>query len=234
MMNCIIIEDQLSAQRILKKYIADVGSLNLVGVYSDALEAINELDAKNVDLIFLDIHLPKLSGMDFLRSLKDPPQVVLTTAFQEFALEGYELDVVDYLLKPFSFHRFVKAVAKVQQAEETNPPQAAQSKAAPMEEIFVRSGYDHIRISISEIDFLRTDNDYTEIHLSSKRILSAEPLKTWEERLSSMQFPRIHRSFMVNVAKVRRISGNRLILLDGTELPIGRVYKNSFMDRYTS
>src|SRR5680860_1306938 len=112
-MDCIIIEDQAPARRILEKYIADIGTLNLQGAFTDALQAIEFLRENQVDLIFLDIHLPKISGIDFLKSLSHPPQIILTTAFQDYALEGYELDVVDYLLKPFSFQRFVKAVSKV-------------------------------------------------------------------------------------------------------------------------
>lgn len=232
MMSCIIIEDQLPAQRILKKYIEDVGSLELVGTYSDALQAMEALKTGDIELMFLDIHLPKLSGMDFLRSLKDPPQVILTTAFQEFALEGYELNVVDYLLKPYSFQRFVKAVAKVRKKEVPTQKQDGTSEEGPSNEIFLRSGYDHIRIAISDINYLRTDNDYTEVHLDNKRHLSAEPLKDWEGRLDPKSFARVHRSYMVNVAKVQRVSGNRLFLQDGTEVPIGRAYKSDFTDRF--
>src|SRR5690554_6127097 len=113
-MKCIIIEDQLPAQRILKKYILDFEALQLEAVFNNALEAIEFLKSNEVDLMFLDIHLPKISGIDFLKSLNQPPQVIFTTAFSEFALEGYELNVVDYLLKPFSFQRFVQAVSKVE------------------------------------------------------------------------------------------------------------------------
>ncbi|MFT5167549.1 MAG: two-component SAPR family response regulator, partial [Saprospiraceae bacterium] len=112
-MNCIIIEDQPPAQRILKKYINDIGSLNLIATFSDALQAMEFLKTEEVDLVFLDIHLPKISGIDFLKTMTNPPNVILTTAFSEYALESYEFNVVDYLLKPFSFQRFVKAVSKV-------------------------------------------------------------------------------------------------------------------------
>ena len=113
MINCIIIEDQLPAQRILKKYIEDVDSLHLAGVYSNAILALDSLKFSEIDLIFLDIHLPKISGIDFLKSISNPPKIILTTAFSDYALESYELAVADYLLKPFSFQRFVKAVSKV-------------------------------------------------------------------------------------------------------------------------
>ncbi|MGB5228874.1 MAG: response regulator, partial [Eudoraea sp.] len=112
-MNCIIIEDQPPAQRILKKFIEDIGSLQLKGVFSDAIQAMEFLKTNSVDLMFLDIHLPKISGIDFLRTMPNPPFVILTTAFSDYALESYDLNVVDYLLKPFSFQRFVKAVSKI-------------------------------------------------------------------------------------------------------------------------
>ena len=111
-MDCIIIEDQAPARRILEKYISDIGTLQLKAAFTDALSALDFLRNEKIDLIFLDIHLPKMSGIDFLKSLSHPPRIILTTAFQDYALEGYELDVVDYLLKPFSFQRFVKAVTK--------------------------------------------------------------------------------------------------------------------------
>ena len=135
MINCIVIEDQLPAQRILKKFIEDVGSLHLVGVYSNAILAIDTLKSSEIDLIFLDIHLPKLSGIDFLKSISNPPKVILTTAFSEYALESYELAVVDYLLKPFSFQRFIKAVSKVTESR-THPTNLNS-------DIFIKSGYEH-------------------------------------------------------------------------------------------
>jgi DNA-binding LytR/AlgR family response regulator len=122
MMHCIIIEDQPPAQRVLKKFIADMGQMELLGTFTDALQALEFLKANRVDLIFLDIHLPKISGIDFLKTLQTRPHVILTTAFPDYALESYEYDVVDYLLKPFSFERFVQAVAKVQTDRKQGAP----------------------------------------------------------------------------------------------------------------
>ena len=139
-MNCIIIEDQPPAQRILKKFIEDIGSLQLKGVFSDAIQAMEFLKTNSVDLMFLDIHLPKISGIDFLRTMPNPPYVILTTAFSDYALESYELNVVDYLLKPFSFQRFVKAVSKIpstnglKHSEETHSHNPENRK-----EIFIKS-----------------------------------------------------------------------------------------------
>ena len=232
-MNCIIIEDQMPAQRILKKYIEDIGSLNLVGTYTDALEAIEVLNSKKIDVMFLDIHLPKLSGIDFLKTLNNPPQVILTTAFQEYALEGYELNVVDYLLKPFSFQRFVKAVSKISKPEDAIVSKKTIEPNEVTQEVYIKSGYDHIRVLTDDIIYLKSDSDYTEIHLKDKKLLSSESLRYWEDTLSQKKFMRIHKSYMFNTCKILKISGNQVFLEDDIIIPIGRAYKNDFMKRFT-
>lgn len=219
-MNCIIIEDQPPAQRILKKYISEVASLQLEGVFSDTLQAMDCLKTQPIELMFLDIHLPKISGIDFLKSLAHPPQVILTTAFPNYALESYELNVVDYLLKPFSFQRFVKAIAKVPTATlSTTPPK----------EIFIKSGYEYIKICLEDILYLKSDSDYTEIHLSDKKYLSSESLNHWLQVLAAFPFQRIHKSYIVHASKIEKIAGNRVFLAPNHVLPIGRVYKEDFM-----
>lgn len=165
MINCLIIEDQLPAQRILTKYIADTTSLQLIGTCTNAIEALESIKSQNVDLIFLDIHLPKLSGIDFLKSLTHPPQVILTTAFSDYALESYDLDVVDYLLKPFSFQRFLKAISKVEKPNNGKIIQAESERSSIEEDIYIKSGYDYIRIALDDIIFIMSDTDYTEVHL---------------------------------------------------------------------
>ena len=228
-MNCIIIEDQPPAQRILKKFIEDLGSLELLGTFSDAIQAMSFLKVEKVDLIFLDIHLPKLSGLDFLKSLLHPPHVILTTAFPDYALESYDLNVVDYLLKPFSFQRFVKAVAKIPIDEsehgvgvESNSPQ----------EIFIKSGYEHIKVSVAEILFIKSDSDYTEIHLSQKKLLSQESLKHWAITLGESLFTRVHKSYLINSSRVEKVSGNQIYLEGENIIPIGRAYKEGFVNRF--
>lgn len=227
-MNCLIIEDQPPAQRILKKYIEDLGTLNLVGVFGDPLKARIYLQENPVDLIFLDINLPKISGISFLKSLPLKPQVILTTAYSEYALEGYELDVVDYLLKPFSFERFLKAVSKVR------IPKNLEILTSPVQkkEHFIKIGYDHIRISFEEIVYLAADGDYCEIHLKDKKHLSSETLKKWIEMLEGWDFFRVHKSFVVNIHQIERVSGNTLYLYNGTQLPLGRAFKDEFMEKF--
>lgn len=226
-MNCIIIEDQPPAQRILKRYIEDIGSLKLEATFTDAVQAITFLQNKKVDLIFLDIHLPKMSGMDFLRALPNAPHVVLTTAFPDFALESYEYNVVDYLLKPFSFQRFVKAIAKIP-VQKSNAISEKEEKTAP-KELFIKSGYEHIKIPTDSILYIQSDADYTEITTENKKYLSSESLKYWSEKLNTKQFYRIHKSFIVNTTYIYKISGGQLFLNNGDKLSIGRAYKEQFL-----
>lgn len=229
-MNCIIIEDQPPAQRILKKFIEDIGTLHLKGVFSDAIQAMEFLKTESVDLMFLDIHLPKISGIDFLKTMPNPPYVILTTAFSDYALESYELDVVDYLLKPFSFQRFVKAVSKVPAKSIVDQTQETLShNQENRKEIFIKSGYEHIKIAVKDIIYIKSDADYTEIITSEKKYLSSEPLRFWEENLNRQHFFRTHKSFIINTSKIEKIIGNLVYLNGSIKVPIGRAYKESFM-----
>lgn len=227
-MTCIIIEDQLPAQRILSKYIHDFGSLTLLASFSNALHALEFLQTNKVDLLFLDIHLPKLSGLDFLKTLTNPPQVILTTAFPDYALESYECSVVDYLLKPFSFQRFLKAVAKVSLPTKNN---LSEGTSTFPKNLFIKTGYEHIKIVVQDILYIKSDADYTELFLAEKKYLSTEPLRHWEETLDGQSFIRIQKSYLVNISKIERISGNTAYLTGGTSIPIGRAYKEHFINK---
>lgn len=245
-MNCIVIEDQLPAQRIIKKYITDIGSLNLMGTFTDALEALPLLTSETIDLMFLDIHLPKLSGIDFLKTLPHPPQVILTTAFQDYALEGYELNVVDYLLKPFSFQRFVKAISKVERQINTVQPDTlrhpvigAERKieledpmANEVEDVYIKTGYAHVRIKTDDILYIKVDSNYTEIHLEDKKHISSEALRYWEKLLPEAKFIRIHKSYIINTKKIDKVSGNQVFFENNSIVPIGRAYKNDLTERF--
>ncbi len=233
-MDCIIIEDQAPARRILEKYIRDIGTLRLKATFSDAISALEFLQNEQVDLIFLDIHLPKISGLDFLKSLSHPPHIILTTAFQDYALEGYDLDVVDYLLKPFSFQRFVKAVNKAKAVHHQNDTQVPIADSSGTADLFVKSGYEYIKIRVRDILFIKADSDYTEIYLTEKKHLTSESLQHWENFLNENQFTRVHKSYIVNVDKIRKIVGNQIYLVDQHTIPIGRVYKEPFMAKFVN
>jgi DNA-binding LytR/AlgR family response regulator len=223
---CIIIEDQPPAQRILQKYIKDIGSLELKATFSNALEAISFLQSNNIDLIFLDIHLPKISGLDFLKTLKQSPQVILTTAFSDYALESYEFNVVDYLLKPFSFQRFVQAVTKSNGLVTTSVTPKA-TKTATKTEFFIKSGYDIFKVYAQDILFIKSDADYSEIVTPTKTYLSTDSLKSWLLKLS-VEFCQVHKSYIVNTTHLQKISSNQIYLSEQHVVPIGRAYKEHF------
>ncbi len=228
-MNCIIIEDQPPAQRILKKYIEDIGSLHLKATFSDAIQAIDFLKKETIDLIFLDIHLPKISGIDFLKTVDHPPHVILTTAFPDYALESYEFSVVDYLLKPYSFQRFVKAVSKIEVKKEEDGEIGIEHTK---KEIFIKSGYEYIKVTIEDILYIKSDSDYTELYTTSKKHLSSEPLRYWLENLNQNLFFRTHKSYVINSSKITKISSSQVHLNDDIIIPIGRAFKDAFTERF--
>ncbi|MEL6636143.1 MAG: LytTR family DNA-binding domain-containing protein [Bacteroidota bacterium] len=230
-MKCIIIEDQAPAQRLLKKYIGDVESLELLATFSNAISALDFLQRETVDLIFLDIHLPKISGMDFLRSLPQSPYIILTTAFPDYALESYDFRVIDYLLKPISFQRFVKALSKLPRPAAPNDPPAAEAPT-PRDSFFIKSGYEHVRVEQAAICYLKSDADYTEIVTAHKRYLSSESLRHWlEHKLAPQQFVQIHKSYIVNIGQIEKVAGNQIHLHHGEQLPLGRAFKDDFLRR---
>ncbi len=230
-MNCIIVEDQPPAQRILKKYIEDVDYLHLEATFSDAIQAMEFIKSQTVDLIFLDIHLPKMSGIDFLKTLPHPPHIILTTAFPDYALESYEYTVVDYLLKPFSFQRFVKALSKI--PAKTSESIVSSSAPPPLpQELFIKSGYDHIKINVDDIIYIKSDADYTEIFIAEKKHLSNESLRDWLEKLNPRQFTRVHKSYIINSTKITKISGNQIFLSNEKVVPLGRAFKENFVKRF--
>lgn len=235
MHTCIIIEDQPPAQRILQKYIRDIGSLELKGTFSDALTALEFLKDQLIDVIFLDIHLPKISGIDFLKILRTKPKIIFTTAFSDYALQGYELDVVDYLLKPFSFERFVKAVSKVVYQNESmllpQPHLTPKQIGSSDQFLFLKTGKDYQKIDISSIQFIKSNGDYTQLFLTNGKHLASHPLKYWIDKLDAAIFCQIHKSYLVNVQHISKVTGNQVYIEDNL-LPIGRTYREGFISDY--
>jgi DNA-binding LytR/AlgR family response regulator len=228
MISCIIIEDQAPAQRILQRYIDDFEELQLKGVFTNAIEALDYLKTNQINLIFLDIHLPKLSGIDFLSILNPHPYIILTTAFQDYAIKSYELDVVDYLLKPFSFNRFLKAVFKVQKLmnlQHSNKPFGIENKS-----ILIKSGYNHIKVQESDILFIKSEGDFSFIYTPQKKILASDPLKYWEDTLSENRFTRVHKSYIVSLKNAGVFSSSAIQIREH-HIPIGRTYKKSFLEK---
>lgn len=231
MRTCIIVEDQPPAQRILQKYINDIGSLKLLETFSDGISALSFLQNQEVDLIFLDIHLPKISGIDFLKTLKNNSQIILTTAFSDYALESYEYNVVDYLLKPFSFQRFVQAIHKSTVVLTTKSLLKETESIEVVNTFLLKSGYDFVKVSSNDIIFIKSDADYTEIVTTEKKYLSSESMKNWLTKLSS-SFVQIHKSFIVNTSYLEKVSGNQVYLSNEKVLPLGRAYKEDFLKKF--
>lgn len=229
MLKSIIIEDQAPAQYILQKYIANTDVLMLEKTFSDALEARAFLEKHPVDLVFLDINLPRLSGMDFLRTAVNQPLTILTTAYSDYALESYQYSVVDYLLKPFSFERFSQAIEKVlsmtrivQQLDETR-------EASSGKHVYIRCSHDLVKVRSEEIILITSDSDYTEVITLTQKYLTLDSLKEWTAKLDH-DFVQVHKSFIINVNHLQKISHSKVHLTKDHIVPIGRVFKKGFMD----
>lgn len=222
-LNCLIIEDQISAQRILQRYIAEVAYLQLVGTFVVPLDALPFLKAHKVDILFLDVQLPKISGIDFLKLLPNRPNIILTTAFTEYALEGFELDVVDYLLKPFSFERFLKSIFKIQRLSQND------SAIVHRPYLFVRNKHVIQKIKIQDIRFIEAKGDFVVLSTSSNSYLANTSLNDILQRLEH-HFVRCHKSFIVNIHWIDKINGNRIQMGD-RELPIGRTYRERLLEK---
>lgn len=234
-MRCLIVDDEPLAHRVIKSYSEGLPQVQIVGSAHSAIEAMSLLGSMEVDLLFLDINMPKIQGLDFLKTLINPPMVIITTAYQEFALESYELRVIDYLLKPFSLERFLKAVNRAM--EQVKPSgtkmvfsaEQTDSKTEDDQTLFIKSDKKIHQVRIEDILYLESYGSYVKVHLPVKTIITLERLANYESKLSGHGFIRIHKSFMVPVRKISEIEGNQVKVADVT-LPIGAVYKHNIKD----
>lgn len=222
---CIIVEDEPLAQNVLKKYIADHPSLELVGTCTDALEAQGILNKQDVQLIFLDINLPKLSGINFIKTLLQSPLIIFTTAYPEFAVEGFELNAVDYLLKPFSFERFLKAVNKV--VEKLNNSMVSK-KEEKNSYIFFRSDKKIHKVDLENILYIEAIGDYMKVITDSGQLIINETMKNLQEELPAGSFIRVHKSFIISRSKIKYIEGN-YVQIEDKSIPIGATYRNEVL-----
>jgi DNA-binding LytR/AlgR family response regulator len=223
---CLIVDDEPLAQSILQKYISSLPSLELVKVCNNALEALAYLHQHSVDLMFLDIKMPEISGLDMLKTITEPPKVIITTAHSEYAMEGYEYSVVDYLLKPFSFERFLKAVNKVIQKEEKlSRAEPNLTETAQTDCIFLKVDKTHQKVKCSEILYIEGYGNFIKVFLeNNKMILVAETMTNIEKRLPDTLFIRIHKSYIVSIQKITQI-GSHELKIGNKSIPIGSLYK---------
>lgn len=225
MIQYLIVDDEPIAHRIIEGYAKNLPHLEKKGNCYNAFDAIQFLQKEKVDVIFLDINMPKLTGFDFLKTLSYPPKIIVTTAYQEFAVEGYELNVLDYLLKPFSFERFVKAVNKISPpVTQSNPVVAVET--VQDERIFLKGDKKHHQVLLGDILYVEACGNYTKVVLANQNIMTHATIRSYESLLPSNQFLRIHKSYIVSIPKIETIEGNRIKI--GThQLPIGQTYKRS-------
>ncbi|HXA00423.1 MAG TPA: LytTR family DNA-binding domain-containing protein [Cytophagaceae bacterium] len=224
MIRCIAIDDEPLALDIIERYVGKIPDLQLAGRFTSALKALDSLNKNDVDLLFLDIQMPEISGIQFLKSLKKAPLVVFTTAYENYALESYDLDVVDYLLKPIPFERFVKAVGKAQEIYSSQISKLSQSEQA-RDFIFVRSEYQMVKINFDEVLYIEGLKDYVKIFCGPKPIFSHQNLKSIESKLPLSQFIRIHKSYIVPIRKIESVQKSA-VRIGGQEIPVGDMYKD--------
>lgn len=223
MTRCLIIDDEPLARQLMESHIRQVKSLQVVGTCDTAIEAFELLHREQVDLLFLDIQMPGITGLNFLKSLKHPPKVIFTTAFMEYAVEAFELEAVDYLLKPITFERFIKAVQKIGAPKEIPPVSPNQPSD---EAIFIKVHKRLLRIAYPDIFYIEGFGDYIKVVTANAVHTSHYSLNKIGELLPEQQFIRMHKSFIINVRHIQFVEGNLVRILD-KELPIGVTYKDA-------
>lgn len=228
---CLIIDDEPIARDVIKSHIKKLDNLEVVQTCQHAIEAFEFLKQHPVDLIFLDIQMPKMTGINFLKILKDPPKVIIVSAYREYALQGFELDVVDYLLKPVSFERFLKAIDKYYSHHNIRQPASTGNSAEPAspEIIWVRADRKNVRIEVNRIKYIEGLKDYVKIHLDDQLVISKMTMKEMEDRLDKNKFLRIHRSYLVSVVKITAYTQDS-VEVEKNVLPIGYSYRNGVLD----
>lgn len=235
-MKCVIIDDEPLAVDLIKEFVSKIESLELINTFNNAIDAIAMINTSNVDLIFLDIEMPHFSGIDFLNAIYKKPLVIFTTAYSDYAVEGFNLGAVDYLVKPIPFNRFLKSVMRAQQlflSNKTIPGTTTPNTVAETEPdfMFVRSEYENVKINFSDILFIEGLKDYVKIYTTdNKFILTLTSLIKLENSLSSKGFARIHRSYIINIKYVKSIQKNKVLLAD-KRIPISESYKNAFFEK---
>lgn len=224
---CLIVDDEPPAVDVLQKYIESVPGLTLTGACFNAVEALSVLQQKNVDLVFLDIQMPQLLGTDFIRTLKNPPKVIFTTAYRKYAVEGFELDAVDYLLKPVSFERFIKAVNKVMQTQvqPAGDPVELSDGSKDGSFIYFRADRKMVKVFLKDILYVESLKDYIKVITSSRQIITKQSISSLESMLPPNQFVRIHRSYLVAISKIDSFTADD-IEIQKKEIPIGRMYQH--------
>lgn len=236
-MNCIIIDDENPAIETLREMIGRLPFLNLLQSFTNPFEGLEFIQEHMIDLVFLDVDMPLINGIELMKSLRFPPQVIFTAINNQYAISGYDLDATDYLLKPLTFDRFLKAVNKASQIHRYNEFSGgnfiAPEKNSNFDFILVKTGYNTIRIDLDDILYCEGLKDYIKIHITGKTVVTQNSLKKFEEILPDDRFVRIHKSFIIPLAKIDAIQNNRIVI-GKSIIPIGDIYKTKFNHRILS
>ncbi|WP_299250163.1 LytTR family DNA-binding domain-containing protein [uncultured Lacinutrix sp.] len=225
-MTCIIIEDEIPAQNILKNFLGKLPNVELKGAFQSATEVRSFLKNETVDFVFLDINLPDISGIDFIKTIKNPPAIIMTTAYPDYAAESFSLEtIVDYLVKPFSFDRFLKAINKAEQFIDKSQNTSEETNS---EILFLNVDKTHHKVIVDDILFLESDRNYITIVTKTQKLSYIDSLKSWVEKLPETNFIQIHKSFIINSNSVDKIAGNT-IYIGSNKLPIGRSFKQELL-----
>jgi DNA-binding LytR/AlgR family response regulator len=228
---CLIIDDEPIAAQVIKNYLDRLDTFEVTKICNNGLQAFEYLQSSKVDLIFLDIQMPRITGLEFIKSLQNPPKVIFVTAYREYAFEGFELDAIDYLLKPVSFERFLKSINKYNSiiTDKEKSKVEAEPKSHTLEDfIWVRADRKNVKIFIESIKYIEGLKDYVKIYQGNDVVISKVPLKKMEELLPSEKFLRIHRSFLVSIDKISAFN-NEDVEIGKVIIPIGRIYKDSVL-----
>jgi len=232
MIKVIIVDDEPLARDVLETYIEKIPELHLVRKCNNALEANEVLKREHIDLMFLDIQMPQLTGIDFVKTLSRPPLVIFTTAYSNYAVEGFELNALDYLLKPISLERFMKSVNKAQEQLDLQQKERPEEHSADSY-IFVKADKKLIKVNFDEIVYIEGLKDYVIIRLENQRVITLQTMKSLEDKLPLNRFKRIHRSYIVNIDRIEAIVGNMIEVMEKNQpkhLPIGKNYRDELLD----
>jgi DNA-binding LytR/AlgR family response regulator len=230
MTKCIIVDDERPARDLIRLHLSGLHDFELLETFDNALDAFNFLQRHPVDLIFLDIQMPKVSGLELIKSLKVCPKIILTTAFREYAVEAFELDVLDYLIKPVTQERFMKAISKFTYYNNILPERPKTPNSFDNAYIFLKVGREQVKIFLTDIIYIEGFKDYIKVHTGTKVFVAFERLSYMEEKLPEKKFARIHKSFIVALDKITKYSAEEIKIGD-TALAIGRIFKNNFLKK---
>ena len=224
--NCFIVDDEPLAIEVIENHLQKLKQFSIVGTFTNAVEAFTEIKKVSVDILFLDIEMPDFNGLDFIKSMRQKPEIIITTAYREFAVEGFDLNILDYLVKPIPFDRFIMAIdkfldKKLPGSEATTPTN---------EYILVRADRKHLKIALADILYVEGLKDYVKIVLPDRTVLTKESIGNFNNHLNQSQFIRVHKSFIVAIEKITAITAHD-IEIGKAEVPIGRTYKNQVIDR---